>query len=128
MSETRILVVDDDRLIRTTLRLVLERDGCRVDDAGTCAEAMGLLDRFPYDIVYTDFRLPDCDGLQLLAYALNLDPASAVVLMTASAPDEIETLAIERGAIAVIAKPFQALALASEAREIMRSRSGKANP
>jgi DNA-binding response OmpR family regulator len=128
MGQPRILVVDDDRLIRTTLRLALERDECRVDDAGTCAEAMGLLDRFDYDMVYTDFSLPDCDGLQLLDYARKIDPAAAVVLMTGSALDEIETVALERGAIAVIAKPFQALALAGEARDIMRRRSGKVNP
>ena len=65
----RILAVDDERLIRMSLRHVLHREGFDVDTARTGAEAIALLRDHTYDLVYTDLELPDLDGREVLRRA-----------------------------------------------------------
>jgi DNA-binding NtrC family response regulator len=109
-SETplRVLVVDDELLIRWALTEMLRAHGHSVVQANTGAEALRTLRETPspMDVVLLDLRLPDSDGLGLLETIRRQSPGSAVVMMTAHGSQETATDARALGAYDVMAKPF----------------------
>jgi DNA-binding NtrC family response regulator len=104
----RVLVVDDELLIRWALSEILSDQGHSVTQADTGAAALRALDRAdePMDVVLLDLRLPDSDGLGLLQAIRRQSPGSAVVMMTAHGTQDIQTGARALGAYDVLAKPF----------------------
>jgi DNA-binding NtrC family response regulator len=109
----RILVVDDDALIRWGVAETLEPLGYEVFQAGDGAEAVRLLrDHSPFQAVLLDVQLPDCSDLRLLGLMRGLSPATPIVLMGAFLTPEIETEAASLGAARVLRKPFGLEALA----------------
>ncbi|MGD8895903.1 MAG: response regulator, partial [Acidobacteriota bacterium] len=82
MNPATVLVVDDEDLIRWSLRARLEEDGYDVDEA---PDGRSALERVAggVDLVLLDFRLPDIDGLELLRRIKGSQPETVVVLMTA---------------------------------------------
>lgn len=81
----RILIIEDDRNVRRLLRDELERHGYRVTPAATGQDGLELLDTFAPDLVVLDIRMPDRDGLELLAEILDRHPEMLVVIHTAYA-------------------------------------------
>jgi len=102
--KARVLAVDDDKLLRMSIQLVLEEQGYEVDAVPNVSGAMDFLDRFHYELVLTDLRLPDGDGLDVIRYARSLDPRAKVILMTASPEDLDEDRALRAGAMEVLQK------------------------
>ena len=105
----RVLVVDDEALIRWSLAQTLEDLGCEVQQATSGADALGAVaasDR-PFDVVLLDFRLPDSNDLNLLARLRELMPGSAIILMTAYSTPEVVQAALDLGAVSVVSKPFE---------------------
>lgn len=103
----RVLVVDDELLLRWSLSEVLKRHGHTVVEATsarTCREAMEDEERI--DVVLLDFRLPDSQTLDLLREIRSRRPRAAVVLMTAYGAAEVVEDALALGASRVITKPF----------------------
>lgn len=104
-----ILIVDDEPLIRWSLREALVARGHDVATAGTGADALlairAGLGRF--DVVILDYRLPDRHDLSLLDDVRLVSPDSAVLMMTAFADDDMRTKALARGVYRVVGKPFQ---------------------
>ena len=100
-----ILVVDDEKNIRRTLRMVLEPEGYAVVEAETAEEALQLLESEPVDLGVFDVRLPGMDGLALLSRARELwrDLPVIVVSGHAETPDVVE--AMRRGAFDFFSKP-----------------------
>ena len=107
-GRTRVLAVDDDRLIRLNLSLLLGREGLEVDTAATCREARTLLDRRPYGVVVTDLDLPDASGLEVVKWARENCPDTKIILISGSstALEGLEALDHE-AAKAVVLKPFR---------------------
>jgi two-component system response regulator AtoC len=105
MARAGVLVVDDESLIRWSLGERLEREGCEVLPAASIAEARA---RWPegIDLVLLDSRLPDGDGLELLAELRREDPDLPVVLMTAYSSVKGAVAAMQGGAYHYLAKPF----------------------
>ena len=105
---SRILVVDDEKNIRRVLQALLEGDGHAVDDAGDGDEARALLRRSAgaYDLVLTDLRMPNCDGLELLRWTREAHPDTPVVMLTAHGTVDIAVEAMRAGAFDFITKPF----------------------
>ena len=104
----RVLVVDDEPLIRWSLSETLEQAGHAVVEAGDAASALRALTAGePFDVVLLDYRLPDSNDLNLLATIRKLTPASAVIMMTAFGTPEVLTGALQLGAYRVIPKPFE---------------------
>jgi DNA-binding NtrC family response regulator len=103
-----ILVVDDESLIRWSLRQGLSERGHSVTTAASGAEALNAIKQAqaPFDVVILDYRLPDRQDLTLLEDVRHNSPASAVMMMTAFADDTMKTGAQERGALNVVDKPF----------------------
>jgi DNA-binding NtrC family response regulator len=104
----RVLVVDDEPLIRWSLAQTLEDQGFDVQQASSGAEALEKSAAgASFDVVLLDFRLPDSNDLRLLARIRQLLPGSAVVLMTAHSTPEVAQGALDLGAATVVSKPFE---------------------
>jgi DNA-binding NtrC family response regulator len=99
-------VIDDEPSVTDALRLVLSDSGHHVDTAKSGAEAKELLKGAPYDLVFTDLRLPDASGIDLLALIKSDTPDTEVIVMTAHGSIDITIEAIKRGAFYYIEKPF----------------------
>lgn len=106
---SRVLVVDDEPLIRWAVRETLEDAGYGVVEAGSAREAMTALaaaDGRPVAVALLDLRLPDCDDLSLLRRVRGLAPGCQVILMTAHGTPEVLRDAMTAGAYSTISKPF----------------------
>jgi len=103
----RILVVDDDRLIRGFFSEILPDSPVHVDAVGTAQEAERALGDHAYHLVVTDLRLPEVDGMGILRYVQRECPETVVVVMTGqiSIPATVELM--KEGAYDVVAKPFR---------------------
>ncbi len=104
----RVLIVDDERNIRRVLQALLEGDGYEVDEAADGDEARALIRRAspPYDVVLSDLRMPNCDGMELLRWVRGSAPDTPLVLLTAHGTVDIAVEAMREGAFDFIVKPF----------------------
>src|SRR3954447_20418782 len=84
----RILVVDDEALIRDTLAEYLQQEGFAVEACGSGEAALDLAARHRYDVALCDVQLPGIDGIELLERLLKLSPQTFVLLVTAFATVE----------------------------------------
>jgi len=105
----RVLVVEDELLIRWSIAETLARAGHVVIEAEDGATAVRALTEAvePVDAIVLDYRLPDSNDLALLATLRRLSPGSAVILMTAFGTPEVAQGALELGAYQVLHKPFE---------------------
>ena len=102
----RILLVEDDKLERMNLTLVLGREGFDLDVAANATEAYALLAHEHYELVLTDIGLPDGSGLEILQAAKRADAGTKVVLVTGSQSSMTAEEARIGGAESLILKPF----------------------
>jgi len=111
----RVLVVDDELLIRWSLAETLTEQGFIVTEASDAASARQAIadDAPPPDVVLLDFRLPDSNDLGLLATIRRDVPNAQVVLMTAFGTPEVVKGALDLGAFRVVGKPFEVHDLAA---------------
>lgn len=106
-ASLRILVVDDEEVIRDVLQTLLEKEGCETRAASDGAEALELFEAEPPDVVLLDLMLPDRSGLEVLREMLRRDPDAVVVIVTAYSSVEGAIQAMREGAFHYIPKPFQ---------------------
>ena len=100
------MLVDDDRLVRRSLKRMLERQGYRVVEAGGVAEALNLAERQPVDAVVTDMWMDDGNGLGLVRQLAARGLRRPTVLLTAMPEDQHEAQARELGVAAILQKPI----------------------
>lgn len=123
VAPLRVLVVDDEPLIRWSVSETLEQAGHTVAEAVDGAGALqSLANRPAPDVVLLDFRLPDSNDLRLLASVRRLAPSAAVVMMTACDHDDVAGAAEILGARGVVAKPVDMRELDHLVREAAASR------
>jgi two-component system, NtrC family, response regulator HydG len=103
----RVLVVDDQRNMRVTTAIVLRQAGYDVAEADGGGAAMERIAAETFDVVLTDLRMGDVDGMEVLRSALEASPAVQVIVMTAFGSIESAVEAVRRGAYDYLAKPFQ---------------------
>jgi two-component system, NtrC family, response regulator AlgB len=101
-----VLVIDDEKNIRTTLSTCLEGVGCRVTAVASSHEAIPALRRQAFDLVFLDLRLGELSGLDLLPHLLAERPGLIIVVITAYATIDTAVEAIKRGASDYLPKPF----------------------
>jgi DNA-binding NtrC family response regulator len=102
----RILIADDEVNMRRILGSILRADGHDVVEVAGVREARAAFGASQFDLVVTDQRMPDGDGLTLLASFSEVDASVPVVLLTAYATVELAVEAMRQGAFDFIAKPF----------------------
>ncbi len=101
-----ILVVDDKDSLRNMLIETLVEEGYRVDAAEDGTKALDLVRNKSYDLVLTDLKMPDVDGLSVLSEIKDIDHDTAVIVMTAYGTIEDAVSAMKNGAYDFITKPF----------------------
>jgi two-component system response regulator GlrR len=117
-----ILVVDDDADLLQLLSIRLQRTGFKVETAGSAAAALATLERLQPDVVLTDLRMQEMDGLGLLTEIENRYPVLPVILLTAhgTIPDAVD--ATRKGAFAFLTKPINDDELISCLRDALQTR------
>ena len=106
MTGRRVLVLDDERLVRWSLSERLRADGMEPVQAATVAEAMDLAAR-GVDAAILDYHLPDGDGIAVLRQLRQGDPELPVIMLTANTEIDIVVAAVKAGASDYVAKPFE---------------------
>jgi len=102
-----ILVVDDDRSMREFLEILLSKEGYRVSVADSGERACRILDQESFDLLITDIRMKDIDGIGVLKKAKEKSPQTQVVMISAFATAETAVEAMKEGAYDYIPKPFK---------------------
>ena len=113
---SRILIVDDERNMRKILASNLVQESHIVTEAAGVAEAAACLSAHQFDAVITDQKMPDGQGLDVLARAREVDASLAVVFLTAFATVELAVESMRQGAFDFITKPFQPEVVKATAR------------
>jgi DNA-binding NtrC family response regulator len=106
MTGRRVLVLDDERLVRWSLSERLRADGLEPVQAATVAEAMDLAAR-GVDAAILDYHLPDGDGIAVLRQLRQGDPELPVIMLTANTEVDVVVAAVKAGASDYVAKPFE---------------------
>jgi two-component system, NtrC family, response regulator AtoC len=105
MADARILVLDDDRFLRTLVQERLEEQGHEVLAASTVGEARAIVERVHPDFALLDIKLPDGEGTEILQL-IRRDTEAPVVMMTAHATVRSAVVALQMGAHDYLEKPF----------------------
>ncbi len=106
-QKSRILIVDDQRNMRTTTALVLRQEGYEVAEVESGEAALSRLLDEPFDLVLTDLKMAPLDGLAVLRGALEISPSTQVMVMTGYGTVESAVDAMQQGAHDYISKPFK---------------------
>jgi DNA-binding NtrC family response regulator len=122
-SPRQILVVDDEPNLRRVLAAQLSRDGYEVHAVADGKAALKILQEQYVDVVITDLRMPELDGLELMRRALALEPELPVVIITAHGTVDNAVEALKSGAFDYITKPFDQNEVRNVVRKALRTRA-----
>ena len=107
MSQSKLLIVDDEIIIQTFLARCLEREGYLVQTASSGQEALKHLAQHSFDLLLTDIKMDKVDGVELLARVKSLWPDIAVILFTGHATVSSAVAALREGAFDYLLKPVK---------------------
>lgn len=122
-DKASVLIVDDDEGTRRSLALVFSKKGYQVDIAASAREALDKAQGGNFNVALVDVRLPDMEGVELIAHFKDRCPDAALIMITAHASLETAVGAMNKGALAYITKPLdldQVLAKVEDAVERQR--------
>lgn len=106
MSIEKILVIDDEELVRNFIHETLRRNGYEVSVAKNGKEGISLVKEKSYDLVFTDMKMPDLTGIDVLKKIKEISPSTIVVVITAYGSIENAVEAMRLGAFNYLIKPF----------------------
>jgi DNA-binding NtrC family response regulator len=107
MSQPRLLIIDDDPDLRRLVQEELARHGFEVSLAGSGSEGLQALRDQPFDVVVTDLRMQDVDGMEILRATADVQAEAKVIMITAFGSIASAIEAIRAGAFDYLAKPFE---------------------
>ncbi len=125
LAGRRVLIADDEQMLRETVRDVLRGYGCHVETAENGAVAIQLIERQAFDLVLSDIKMPERNGYEVFAAAKDANPKTPVILTTGFGYDPNHTIVRARreGLAAVLFKPFKVDQLLSEIRTALTAAS-----
>ncbi len=103
----RIMVIDDENIVGKRLKPALEKNGEMVETFEDSRLALQRFQAEPFDVVVTDLRMDQIDGLDVMEEILTRAPATKVIIITGYATVEVAREALAKGAFDFIAKPFK---------------------
>jgi DNA-binding NtrC family response regulator len=106
-KRVRVMVLDDEPIVGKRLQPALAKVGCDVEVFDAPAAALERIETTRFDIVVTDIRMEDIDGIEVLEKVLERWPETKVVMITGYATVEVAREALAKGAFDFIAKPFK---------------------
>jgi DNA-binding NtrC family response regulator len=118
---SRVLIIDDEKLIRWSISERLGKEGLQTTEAGDGASGLEALNREPFDLVLLDLKLPDTDGMTLLKELQSRAPDLPVVMITASSSIDTAVEAMKLGAHDYLAKPFNLDELVLSVRRVLET-------
>jgi len=104
----RILVIDDEEMILTTIKLTLEDLGHTVFTTSDTDKGIEAALTGDYDLVITDIRMPERTGAEIVEAVLEKKPGVRILVMTAYPGDPLAEKAMNAGAVGLLKKPFEA--------------------
>ena len=120
-EKLRIMVLDDEPIVCKRLKPALEKLGYEVDAFTQSPEAMHQIQRIGYDIIITDLKMKEIDGMQVLSEAKKRHPGTEVIVITGFATMETAKQSLQMGVFDFIAKPFKL----SEIQEVVNRAAAK---
>lgn len=102
----KILVIDDERAIRNTLKEILEYENYNVDLAENANQALKTIKQTEYDIMLCDIKMPDIDGIELLPQIIDIQPDASIIMISGHGNIDTAVEAIKKGAYDFIEKPL----------------------
>jgi len=117
--EGHILIIDDEASLRQTLARILQRAGYEVTTAANGQEGLALIAEHSFDLVYSDIRMPDMGGLELLKVVREKFPDLPVVLFTAQPDLNSAVDAVRSGAVDYLMKPLKPQAVIDRTNSIL---------
>lgn len=122
LSNVRLLLVEDDEMIRDALKMVFLKKGCKVQAYETAEDALASMPTENYDVIISDFRLPGIDGLDFLKQAKENQPHTVRALVTAYRDYGLSKKAYKAGVHLFYEKPFSLKVISNALVELLDSR------
>jgi len=108
MSEPlKVLLLDDEPIVGKRLKPALTKIGCEVEVFEDSRQALARIDQMDFDIVITDIRMDEVDGIEILEHVHQSSPRTKVIMITGYAMMSLAKKAMKKGAFDFIAKPFK---------------------
>ena len=123
-----VLVVDDDPVVRDVVLRYLARDGLSAEATADGLSAVAAFEARRPDLVVLDLMLPRLDGFEVFRRIKQIDPAGAVLMLTARGGETDRIVGLESGADDYVSKPFSPRELAARIRAILRRTTDPASP
>ncbi|MBM3133759.1 MAG: sigma-54-dependent Fis family transcriptional regulator [Chloroflexi bacterium] len=118
-EKPRILIVDDDESTRRTLMLIFSKQGYGVESAATGQEALAKARERFFNLALLDIKLPDIEGVELLALLKEMHPDLVAIMVTAYASLETAVQALNKGVSAYITKPLNMDKVLATVRQVL---------
>jgi len=106
-NKLSIMIIDDENIVGKRLQPALEKRGDTVETFVDSREALKRFDEQNFDIVVTDIRMDNIDGIEVLEHITSLNKRTKVIMITGYATVEVAREALAKGAFDFIAKPFK---------------------
>lgn len=124
-TKAKILVVDDEKIIRKLLGATLTKNGYDIDFASNGYEAISKIKSEQFDLILLDVTMPGLDGFETCRRIISFDPELPVIQVTSSTDNESLTKGFEAGALDYIRKPWQTMELLARVKNILRIKAAE---
>ena len=118
----RILIIEDDKEMRSLLEDILDEEGFETESVSNGSEGLQELAKEPFDLVITDIRMPGLTGLDILPIIKRLNPDASVIVITAFGNEEVHRRSFEKGAAGYLEKPIHVDRLKTLVHEMLSSK------
>lgn len=125
---TKILIVDDDKLIRWSIKEILSQEGYDVETVATAEEALNQLKNTSYNLIFADIEINNENGIEMLKKVKGLQTEARIIILSAQTQNQVELQLKNLSIFFIIEKPFRSEQIRSIAKEALDlTNSEKAN-